>query len=117
MNRPPASRVGIVSRALVALAACAVVGALIPADAPAQTSVKVPKQCAAARNRVAQQQKAIADDQARIDRETKARFACGSTKACRRHDKRIESIEERRAEHVAKLVRLQEVERKACPPV
>jgi hypothetical protein len=116
MRKANGSDVGGVARALVALAAFAVLAVFDPGEVSAQTAVKVPKQCAAARNRVAQQEKAIAADQARIDREMKARFECGSQKVCRRHHKRIESIEERKAEHVARMTRLREVERKACPP-
>src|SRR5512137_1813086 len=103
------------SRSMLAAAALALAVTVPPSpEALAQSPTKVAKACAAARNRVSQQQKAIADDDLRIERERRSRFACGSQKACRRYDRRIESLEKRKAEHEAILERLRATEAKAC---
>ncbi len=82
--------------------------------AAAQTAPKISKPCAAARNRVVQQQKAIDDIDRRIERERGARAVCASDKACRRYDGRIESLEKRRAEHTDRMASLAAAEQKTC---
>jgi hypothetical protein len=96
---------------LVIAATCACV---IGGGAVAQTVAKVPKACAAALNRTQQQQRAIGDIEARIDKERRARDVCGSQKACRKFDRRIEALQRRRAEQETRMTRYQAAEAKAC---
>lgn len=107
MRAPPATR------SLAALVAGMLVVAL-SATAFAQAPPRPPKACAAARNHVTQQRKALADIDQRIEREQRSRFACGSKKACRRFDQRIESLQKRRDEHALRLSKLEAAEAKAC---
>lgn len=75
---------------------------------------KPPKACAAARNRIAQQQKAIADIDGRIAKEQQGRANCASGKNCHKFDRTIEALDRRKTEFENKVQRYREVEAKAC---
>ena len=96
------------------LVALALTLGLQPAPAIAADPGRPPKACAAARNRVVQQQKAIADIDARIAKEQQARANCAAGKNCRKFDRTIEALDRRKAEFESKVQRYREVEAKAC---
>jgi hypothetical protein len=100
----------------LALAICSV--ALLVAAFPAAAepaSRAASKACAVAQARVAQQQRAVADIDLRIERERRVRSLCGSQKACRRSDQRIDSLQDRRTERETRLARLRTIEARDCP--
>jgi hypothetical protein len=96
------------------LAALALMLGLETVPALAADPARPPKACAAARNRVVQQQKAIADIDARIGKEQQARANCAAGKNCRKFDRTIEALDRRKAELDAKVQRYREVEAKTC---
>jgi len=104
----------LAGRLRASLVVAAIWAGVVSGGAVAQTAPKVSKACAAAHNRTMQQQKAIADIDARIDKEHRARDVCGSPKECRKLDRRIETLAERRAEHETGMARYRAAEAKSC---
>lgn len=105
---------GPVRRLRASLVAATIGACIVAGGSVAQTAPRIPKTCAAALNRTQQQQRAIGDIDARIDKERRARDVCGSPKACRKFDRRIEALTQRRTEQETRMARYQAAEAKAC---
>jgi hypothetical protein len=75
------------------------------------------KRCLASRRRVERQHEVIAEADARLAKERKAREACKTKRACENLDRALNASETRQHRHAKQLEQFESEAQKACAPL